>query len=56
MVKAGQKLGLTSTTGSSNGPHLHVGLNSDKGDILDVMEYINFNYNDEKGSDINVSN
>lgn len=56
MVKAGQKLGLTSTTGRSSGPHLHVGLKSAKGDILDVMEYINFNYNDDKRSDIYVRN
>lgn len=39
-VKAGDFLGLTSTTGTSTGPHLHLGLKDESGENLDVMSYI----------------
>lgn len=39
-VSKGEFLGLTSTTGYSTGPHLHLGLKNSKGDLLDPMDYI----------------
>lgn len=39
-VSRGDFLGLTSTTGNSTGPHLHLGLKDSKGNIVDPMDYI----------------
>lgn len=44
LVKEGDLLGRTSTTGLSTGPHLHLGLKSSDGIYLDALEYVNFNY------------
>lgn len=41
-VKKGDLLGKTSTTGISNGPHLHLGLKTQEGKQLDAFNYINF--------------
>ena len=41
-VKMGNFLGLTSTTGRSTGPHLHLELYNSEGKRLDAMEYIDF--------------
>ena len=42
VVKKGELLGRTSTTGTSTGPHLHLGLKDPEGNLLDVMSYIDF--------------
>lgn len=42
LVKKGGLLGRTSTTGTSTGPHLHMGLKDPEGNLLDVMSYIDF--------------
>lgn len=42
MVKKGELLGRTSTTGTSTGPHLHLGLKDPEGNLLDAIAYINF--------------
>ena len=42
LVKKGELLGRTSTTGTSTGPHLHMGLKDPEGNLLDVMSYIDF--------------
>lgn len=44
IIKAGNMLGRTSTTGLSTGPHLHLGLKKEDGTQLDAMQYVNFNY------------
>ncbi len=44
LVREGELLGRTSTTGLSTGPHLHLGLQNSDGSNLDALEYINFNY------------
>lgn len=44
IISKGEFLGLTSTTGYSTGPHLHIGLKDSHGKTLDVMQYIDFNY------------
>ena len=40
LVKKGELLGRTSTTGTSTGPHLHMGLKDPEGNLLDVMSYV----------------
>jgi len=40
----GEFLGKTSTTGLSTGPHLHLGLKTLDGKVLDALEYIDFDY------------
>ncbi len=42
LVKKGDLLGRTSTTGTSTGPHLHLGLKDPDGNLLDAMSYIDF--------------
>lgn len=42
IVKKGELLGRTSTTGISTGPHLHLGLKDKEGNLLDAMSYIDF--------------
>lgn len=42
IVKKGELLGRTSTTGTSTGPHLHLGLKDQDGNLLDAMAYIDF--------------
>ena len=42
IVKKGDLLGRTSTTGTSTGPHLHLGLKDSEGNLLDAMAYIDF--------------
>lgn len=42
LVKKGDLLGRTSTTGQSTGPHLHLGLRTDDNTLLDIMAYIDF--------------
>lgn len=42
MVKKGELLGRTSTTGTSTGPHLHLGLKDPEGNLLDAIAYIDF--------------
>ncbi len=42
LVRKGELLGRTSTTGTSTGPHLHMGLKDPEGNLLDVMSYIDF--------------
>ena len=42
MVKKGDLLGRTSTTGTSTGPHLHLGLKDKDGNLLDAIAYIDF--------------
>lgn len=42
LVKKGDLLGRTSTTGTSTGPHLHLGLKDPEGNLLDAMSYIDF--------------
>lgn len=42
IVRKGDLLGRTSTTGTSTGPHLHMGLKDPEGNLLDVMSYIDF--------------
>ena len=41
-VKKGELLGRTSTTGTSTGPHLHLGLKDKEEKLLDAMSYIDF--------------
>lgn len=41
-VRKGELLGRTSTTGTSTGPHLHLGLKDKEGKLLDAMAYIDF--------------
>lgn len=43
-VEKGDLLALTSTTGRSTGPHLHVDVVNESGVYLDFMEYVDFNY------------
>lgn len=43
-VNSTQLLGKTSTTGLSTGPHLHLGLKDKSGNLLDALDYIDFNY------------
>jgi len=43
-VNINQLLGKTSTTGLSTGPHLHVELKDKNGNLLDVLDYIDFDY------------
>ncbi len=40
IVRVGDLLGRTSTTGKSTGPHLHLGLKDEKGTLLDAMLYV----------------
>ena len=42
LVRKGDLLGRTSTTGQSTGPHLHLGLKADDDTLLDIMAYIDF--------------
>lgn len=42
LVRRGDLLGRTSTTGLSTGPHLHLGLRTDDNTLLDIMPYIDF--------------
>lgn len=42
IVRKGELLGKTSTTGTSTGPHLHLGLKDPEGNLLDAMSYIDF--------------
>ena len=42
IVRKGELLGRTSTTGTSTGPHLHLGLKDPEGNLLDAMAYIDF--------------
>lgn len=44
LIKEGDLLGKTSTTGLSTGPHLHLDLKNKDNVYLDALEYINFNY------------
>ena len=44
LVREGDLLGRTSTTGLSTGPHLHLSLQNSDGTYLDALEYVNFNY------------
>ncbi len=43
IVREGDLLGKTSTTGLSTGPHLHLALKNKDGKYLDALEYVNFN-------------
>ena len=40
LVKSGDLLGRTSTTGRSTGGHLHLGLSDNSGKLLDALVYI----------------
>ena len=42
LVRRNDLLGRTSTTGTSTGPHLHLGLRTEDNQLLDAMAYINF--------------
>ena len=42
LVRKGDLLGRTSTTGTSTGPHLHLGLKDPDGKLLDAIAYIDF--------------
>ena len=42
IVKKGDLLGKTSTTGQSTGGHLHLGLKDSEGNLLDAMAYVDF--------------
>lgn len=42
IVHKNDLLGRTSTTGTSTGPHLHLGLRTEDNELLDAMAYINF--------------
>lgn len=42
-IEKGTFLGLTSSTGKSTGPHLHLGLRTKEGIKLDILEYVDFN-------------
>ena len=42
LVRKGDLLGRTSTTGTSTGPHLHLGLKDPDGKLLDAISYIDF--------------
>lgn len=42
LVRKGDLLGRTSTTGTSTGPHLHLGLKDKDGNLLDAIAYIDF--------------
>lgn len=42
LVRKGNLLGRTSTTGTSTGPHLHLGLKDPDGKLLDAISYIDF--------------
>lgn len=42
LVRKGDLLGRTSTTGTSTGPHLHLGLKDPDGNLLDAISYIDF--------------
>lgn len=42
LVRKGDLLGRTSTTGTSTGPHLHLGLKDSDGKLLDAISYIDF--------------
>lgn len=44
MVRENELITKSSSTGLSNGPHLHVGLRNKEGKHLDILEYVNFNY------------
>lgn len=49
LVRKGDLLGRTSTTGTSTGPHLHLGLKDPDGNLLDAISYIDFtNYEGTK--------
>lgn len=43
IVKKKDLLGVTSTTGRSSGPHLHLGLENSEGQLLDALQFIDFN-------------
>ena len=43
IVKKKDLLGITSTTGRSSGPHLHLGLENSEGQLLDALQFIDFN-------------
>lgn len=43
IVKKGDLLARSSTTGMSTGPHLHLGLRTKEGFCLDALSYIDFN-------------
>ncbi len=47
-IEKGAYLGKTSTTGLSNGPHLHLGLTNENGVRMDIMKYINFKGEDDE--------
>ena len=42
IIKKGDLLGKTSTTGQSTGAHLHLGLKDETGTLLDALAYIDF--------------
>lgn len=44
LVREGDLLGRTSTTGLSTGGHLHLGMRNIDGTYLDALEYVDFNY------------
>ena len=43
IVRKGELLGRTSTTGKSTGGHLHLGLKNSSENLLDAFAYIDFN-------------
>lgn len=49
-VERNDLLGLTSTTGRSTGPHLHIDAVNDKGIYMDFMEYVQFGFEKYQGN------